>query len=78
LVPPAFVERLRAIVAAAGLPVRGPALGVARYMELMHIDKKAEGGEIRFVVIEAPGRAGVRAAPDAVVARVLEKHCDAA
>lgn len=78
LVPPAFVQRLRAIVAAAGLPVRGPALGLQRYMELMRVDKKAEGGEIRFVVIEAPGRAAVRPAPDEVVARVLALHCDAA
>ncbi len=78
LVPAAFVERLRAIVAAAGLPVRGPALGVPRYMELMRVDKKAEGGEIRFVVIEAPGRAGVRAAPDDLVARVIRRHSEAA
>jgi 3-dehydroquinate synthase len=74
LVPAAFAERLARIVAAAGLPVRGPALGAARYLELMRVDKKAEGGEIRFVVIEAPGRAGVRAAPDALVTRVIERH----
>jgi len=72
LMPPAFVERLRNVIERAGLPVRGPALGVARYLELMRVDKKAEGGEIRFVVIEALGRAGVRAAPDALVGRVIE------
>ena len=38
----------------------------------MRVDKKAEGGEIRFVVIEAPGRAAVRAAPDATVRAVVE------
>jgi len=37
----------------------------------MRLDKKSEAGEIRFVVIEAPGRAGVRAAPDALVGDVL-------
>ncbi len=78
LVPQAFVARIARIVAAAGLPVRGPALGMERYLELMRVDKKAEGGEIRFVVIESPGRAGVRAAPDALVARVLHQHCDPA
>jgi len=78
LVPPAFAERLSRLIAAAGLPVRGPALGVPRYMELMRVDKKAEGGEIRFVVIEAPGRAAMRAAPDDVVARVIQKHSDTA
>lgn len=78
LVPPAFVERLARLCERAGLPVRGPALGAARYLELMRVDKKAEGGEIRFVVIEAPGRAGVRPAPDDVVARVLERRTAAA
>jgi len=38
------------------------------------VDKKAEGGEIRFVVIEATGRAAVRAAPDALVRQVIEQH----
>jgi 3-dehydroquinate synthase len=77
LVTPAFAERLRHLVQAAGLPVRGPALGAQRYLHLMRLDKKAEGGEIRFVVIEAPGRAGVRAAPDALVRRVIERHSEA-
>ena len=40
----------------------------------MRLDKKAEGGEIRFVVIEAPGRAGVRAASDEIVAEVIAAH----
>jgi len=74
LVPAAFVERLRRIIERAGLPVRGPALGVERYLELMRHDKKAEAGEIRFVVIEAVGRAGVCAAPEALVGRVIEMH----
>ena len=71
LVPPAFAERLRRLVERAGLPVRGPDLGAERYLELMRVDKKAQGGEIRFVLIEAPGRAVVRAAPDARVREVL-------
>jgi 3-dehydroquinate synthase len=45
-----------------------------RWLELMRLDKKAEAGAIRFVVIEAPGRAGVRPAPDALVARVIERQ----
>lgn len=40
----------------------------------MRHDKKAEAGEIRFVVIEAPGRAGVRLAPDLLVKQVLEAN----
>jgi len=42
----------------------------------MRLDKKAEAGDIRFVVIEAPGRAGVRAAPEQLVREVLG-HCTA-
>ncbi|AKJ27652.1 3-dehydroquinate synthase [Caldimonas brevitalea] len=75
LVPPAFVERLSRIVDAAGLPVAGPRqLSAAQYLDLMRVDKKSEAGEIRFVVIEALGRAGMRAAPDDVVAEVIEAH----
>ncbi len=37
----------------------------------MRSDKKAEGGEIRFVVIESLGRAGVRGAPEALVRQTL-------
>lgn len=74
LVATAYVERLTALIERAGLPVRGPRLGADRYLELMRVDKKAEGGEIRFVVIDAPGRATVRPAPDAVVREVIEAH----
>jgi 3-dehydroquinate synthase len=38
----------------------------------MRVDKKAEGGQIRFVVIEKPGQAAVRSAPDVLVTEVLE------
>ncbi|MFT4192067.1 MAG: 3-dehydroquinate synthase, partial [Comamonas sp.] len=51
-----------------------PKLGARRFLELMRLDKKAEAGAIRFVVIEEPGRAGVRTAPDEVVIEVL-RHC---
>jgi 3-dehydroquinate synthase len=74
LVPAVFAERLTRLIHAAGLPVKGPALGVDRYLQLMRHDKKSEGGEIRFVVIEAPGRAGVRPAPDSIVRQVIEAH----
>ncbi len=75
LVDEAFTGRLTALIAAAGLPIKGPRLGAARYMELMRVDKKAEAGEIRFVVIDGPGQAAVRAAPDALVADVIDACC---
>ena len=74
-----FVQRLTALIARAGLPVRGPQLAVddntGRYLSLMRMDKKSEGGEIRFVLIDGPGRAAVRAAPDALVREVIEACC---
>jgi 3-dehydroquinate synthase len=69
---------MRRLIARAGLPLRAPAIGVDRFMELMRVDKKAEGGEIRFVVIAALGRAGVRPAPDALVRDVIAANSDAA
>ncbi|MFZ2651493.1 MAG: 3-dehydroquinate synthase [Burkholderiaceae bacterium] len=74
LIDSAYASRLKNIVAAAGLPVRGPALGANRYLELMRLDKKAEAGEMRFVVLEGPGHAGVRAVPDRLVADVIEAN----
>jgi 3-dehydroquinate synthase len=71
LVDQAFAGRVTALIARAGLPTVGPHLGVDRYLELMRVDKKAEAGEIRFIVIEQPGRAALRAAPDALVREVL-------
>jgi 3-dehydroquinate synthase len=57
----ADVERVRALIARAGLPARGPALGAERYLELMQGDKKAAGGRMRFVLLESLGRAALRA-----------------
>ncbi|MEW6687905.1 MAG: 3-dehydroquinate synthase [Pseudomonadota bacterium] len=54
------VARVRALIARAGLPVRGPGLAADRYLELMQVDKKAAGGKLRFVLLEALGRAAVR------------------
>jgi 3-dehydroquinate synthase len=71
----AFVDRLTGMIERAGLPVRAPDLGAQRYLELMRVDKKAEAGEIRFVVIETPGRAAVRPAPDALVREVIADCC---
>ncbi len=65
------VGRIERVVARAGLPVRGPALGSDAYMALMRRDKKAQGGEIRFVLLESIGGATLRAAPDELVAAVL-------
>jgi 3-dehydroquinate synthase len=67
----AFVTRLTQLIERAGLPTVGPDLGADRYLSLMQVDKKAEGGEIRFVVIDPPGQAHMRPAPEAMVREVL-------
>jgi 3-dehydroquinate synthase len=75
LIDAGYVRRVTALIERAGLPVVGPPLGADRYLELMRVDKKAEGGEIRFVVIERPGQAVVRGAPDALVREVIDACC---
>ncbi len=73
----ALVERLTALIARAGLPVVGPALGVDTYLHHMRVDKKAQAGDIRFVLIDGPGRAKVQGAPDALVGEVIRQCCQA-
>jgi 3-dehydroquinate synthase len=77
LVDAAFVQRLTRVIERAGLPTVGPALGVDTYVHHMRVDKKAQAGDIRFVLIDGPGRAVVRGAPDALVADVLRACCAA-
>ena len=54
------VDRVKRLLGGAGLPIRGPALAPERLMELMAGDKKAAQGKLRFVVLEAIGRAALR------------------
>ena len=81
MVNPAFAERLVMLVAAAGLPVRGPVLdthdNAGRYLALMRLDKKAQAGAITFVLIDGPGRAVMREAPEALVRSVIDSCCAA-
>jgi 3-dehydroquinate synthase len=66
------VDRVRDLVKRAGLPVAGPALAPERLLELMAVDKKAAKGRTRFVVLEAIGRAALRAdVDDAAVRRAI-------
>ena len=76
LIAPAYAKRIQKLIERAGLPVRAPALGVDRYQQLMSVDKKAEGGETRFVLIAAPGKAVLRGVPDADVSAVLRQFSE--
>jgi 3-dehydroquinate synthase len=51
------LARLRRIHEAAGFELRGPRLGVERYLELMSHDKKVEGGKLRLVLLRSIGEA---------------------
>ncbi|MBL8386842.1 MAG: 3-dehydroquinate synthase [Hydrogenophaga sp.] len=79
LVDQAFLLRVQRLVEAAGLPVRAPVLdekdNSGRYLSLMRLDKKADAGEIRFVLVDGSGSAVLRGAPDALVAEVIEESC---
>jgi 3-dehydroquinate synthase len=78
LIDAALSARLKRLVLAAGLPVQGPRLAAdnaGRYLDLMRLDKKAQAGQIKFVLIDPPGSAAVRAAPDALVRQVIDACC---
>jgi len=78
LVDAAFVDRLEHLIERAGLPVKAPKIdatdNAGRYLHLMRGDKKAQGGDIRFVLIDGQGQAFVRGAPDALVREVIDAH----
>ncbi len=74
----ADVERTRALLRRAGLPDTAPDLGVEAYMKAMEIDKKVEGGKMRFVLLKAIGAAflGADIPPD-LLAATLTGHVHA-
>jgi 3-dehydroquinate synthase len=67
--------RLERLLVRAGLPTRGPALGAARYLRLMGHDKKADAGQIRYVLLRRLGEAVMQPVADALVAEVIERRC---
>jgi 3-dehydroquinate synthase len=74
LIEPAYAQRIGQLIERAGLPVHGPALGVQHYLDLMRVDKKSHAGDTRFVLLNSPGSAQLRSAPQAAVVQVLEHH----
>lgn len=76
--PQADVARVRDLVRAIGCPVVAPDLGADRWLDLMRVDKKAEGGQIRFVLLPRIGEAVVREAPEDQVREVLAHTVQAA
>jgi 3-dehydroquinate synthase len=71
LVDSATVERVRALVKAAGLPVMAPDLGTERWLELMEVDKKNEGGAIKFILLKPLGSPSITNAPQELLLATL-------
>jgi 3-dehydroquinate synthase len=65
------VNRIKQLITAMGLPSCAPMLGNARFLELMRIDKKSEGGTIRYITLEKIGQAKIEAIDDAIIEQVL-------
>jgi 3-dehydroquinate synthase len=50
-------DLLKDIIASAGLPIKGPAWAADRYIELMSVDKKAQAGIPKFILLDGLGKA---------------------
>ncbi len=55
-----LVERQRAVLAQYGLPLSADGMSTDEVIEAARSDKKSRGGVIRWVLLEAPGRATTR------------------
>jgi 3-dehydroquinate synthase len=65
------VHAVEHAVALAGLPPRIEGLSTDEALKSMHGDKKAEAGEVRYIVLERLGRAAQRAVADPLVRETL-------
>ena len=65
-------DRMSALVRAAGLPVVAPDLGTERWLELMQVDKKNEGGQIKFILLKPLGKTVIMPAPQEALLATLE------
>lgn len=66
-------RRLRELVQAAGLPVEAPDLGMRRWLDLMQVDKKNEGGKIKFILLRPLGTAMIFTVPDDVLVATIDE-----
>jgi len=58
------VERLRTLIAAAGLPVSPPAIETDDWLRAMGMDKKVQQGELRFVLLKTLGDSHITSSYD--------------
>jgi shikimate kinase/3-dehydroquinate synthase len=65
-------SRITALVKAAGLPTVAPDLGIDRWLELMEVDKKNEGGQIKFILLKPLGTSIITTVPQDVLRQTLQ------
>ena len=77
-IPAEAVERGRSVIAAAGLPVLGPAnMTIDTYLEKMAVDKKNIDARIRLVLLKTMGEAMITADFDQGLLRETLHECTA-
>jgi 3-dehydroquinate synthase len=70
------VRRIEQIFVRAGLPILGPRLDTARFLELMSHDKKVQNGKLRLVLLREVGKAVVSdQASEAQICAAIEARC---
>jgi shikimate kinase/3-dehydroquinate synthase len=69
-----YVSKIRIsnLVQAAGLPTVAPDLGQARWLELMEVDKKNEGGQIKFILLKPLGKPAIMSVPSDILQATLQ------
>jgi 3-dehydroquinate synthase len=73
------VDRIRRLVARAGLPTKLPILPLKQgtetqaqaYLKLMRLDKKSAAGQIRYIVLDKLGQASIAPLVDEIVQSVI-------
>ncbi|HET8729729.1 MAG TPA: 3-dehydroquinate synthase [Moraxellaceae bacterium] len=70
---PADVERVRALLVAAELPVVPPPMAADEYLRHMAVDKKVKDGQLKLVLLRALGDAVVSRAPADLLRATLEQ-----
>ena len=63
--------RIEKLVQAAGLPTTAPDLGENAWLNLMEVDKKNEGGQIKFILLKPLGTSIITAVPKDVLLATL-------
>ncbi|MHB1530871.1 3-dehydroquinate synthase [Acidithiobacillus sp.] len=65
-------DRIYALIESTGLPTLAPRLPVEKYLRFMQVDKKAQGGQVRFILLRGIGEAVITGdVPPAAVTQTL-------